>query len=254
MTHNTFIINTLTAKRGNWYEATCDDTAYFSKYNSLPEIDKEDATCSIAPNSLFKYNGSIYRLEAGGELTFCSAWEASGRLAIPNKIQINGKNTPVTRIGHIERCKYIYTNYHNDRRRKLDVDNGSVCVGAFWGSNVTECIFPPSIQEIEEIIWGPSVNLNNSAIISVLEEPSKSSLKEISFSEEEPSNLRHIGSDTFRYCHLEMGTLKLPEGLRRIGMNAFSGNFTNIICPSSLFTTNQPVVPSKFGVWPYSVL
>ena len=159
-------INTRTYKSGNWYEVTCDDTAYFSKYNNLPEIDKEDATNSITPNSLFKHDGCIYRLETGGELTFCSAWDASSRLAIPNKISINGKNIPVTRIGHIERCNYIYTNYHHDRRRKPDVYNGTVCVGAFWGSKVTECIFPPSIREIEEIIWGP---FNENAIISLLD-------------------------------------------------------------------------------------
>lgn len=224
-------INTRTYKSGNWYEVTCDDTAYFSKYNNLPEIDKEIATYSIQLNSLFKYDGCIYRLETGGEMTFCSAWDASGRLVIPNKISINGKNIPVTRIGHIERCNYIYTDYHNDRRRKPDVYNGTVCVGAFWGSKVAECIFPPSIQEIEEIIWGPC---NESAIISVLEELSKSSLKEISFSEEEQSNLRSIDSEVFRYCNLDMGTLKLPEGLRQIGKNAFSGNFTKVICPSTL--------------------
>lgn len=210
-----------------------DSRSLFYKYSRLPELSAEAENASISPNSVFKYENCIYLMESNGELTFCNTWDASGRLTIPKEIIIKGKPYPVTKIGHIEICDYEYTDYHGDRRRKPEVESGTLNVGAFYNSNVTECIFPSSIQEIEEIILGPSRKCNDD-IIRVLKSRSECKLQEIGFADDGQTALRSIGYQTFRNVDLDMGTLKLPEGLRQIDAEAFSGNFTKIICPSTL--------------------
>lgn len=228
-------------KNIDWQKATFgngnilvrDGNRLYNKYSSLPEQSAGNDNANITPNSMFKYGGCIYLMESNGELTFCNTWDASGRLTIPKEIIINGKNHPVTRIGHIEFCDYEYTDYHEDRRRKPEVTSGVVSVGAFFDSKVTECIFPSSIQEIEEIILGPSRNCNRD-IINVIKALSECKLNEIGFTDDGQSELRSIGDKTFINVHLDMGTLKLPEGLRQIGEETFCGNFTGIICPSTL--------------------
>lgn len=210
-----------------------DGTRLYEKYSSLPEQSAGIENANITPNSMFKYGGCIYLMEQNGELTFCNTWDATGRLSIPKEIIIKGEKHPVTRIGHIDICDYEYTDFRRDKRRKPIVTSGVLSVGAFFDSKVTECIFPASIREIEEIILGPSGKCN-SDIIRVLVNKSECKLQEIGFADDGQSELRSIDYNTFGNVYLDMGTLKLPEGLRQIGERAFRGNFTSIICPSTL--------------------
>ncbi|MBQ8703756.1 MAG: leucine-rich repeat domain-containing protein [Bacteroidales bacterium] len=199
----------------------------YGLFENIPDVGTENIV-SVSKGSMFTYNGCLYKLEGSGEITLLNTWDAAGRLIIPMSIQIGGKEYPVTRLGSFTRCKYTFVDYHNDKRRKPTTSEGIITVGAFWGSKVTECIIPPSIREIEEVICGGVSHYLYATL------PDKCSLKEIVFSDERPSELKTIGNATFYNCHLEMGTLKLPEGLRKIGDNAFSGDFSKIVFPSTL--------------------
>ena len=219
---------------GSSYAVSVDDSGMF---DDIPDVSSEKNQNTISKGCLFKYDNCYYKLEQNGDLTFCSTGDATGKLIIPKTISVNGEEHPVATIGTIERCRYTYTDYHNDKRKKPTEYSGTIEVGAFFGSKVTECVFPPSIREIEEIIWGPSESIEHwqvRSIIEELEEKRKSRLKRISFSEESKSELTAINSKVFSNCELDMGTLKLPEGLRQIGAEAFAGSFLKVIIPSTI--------------------
>lgn len=207
-----------------WWDAHYYDTGLFDK---IPEFDESNSVNILKGNRFF-YKKCLYQLEDYDEITFLSAGDAVGRLIIPKNISINGKDYPVTKMGSYIRCQYDITYYHGDRRRKPTNESGELLVGAFWGTKITDCVIPPSIREIEEVIWANRANTLYATL------PSEPKIKEIIFSEESPSQLRTIDNNVFYNCHFEMGTLKLPEGLRKIGSNSFCGNFTKVILPSTL--------------------
>ena len=61
----------------------------------------------------------------------------------------------------------------------------------------------------------------------------------VTFIFEEPSNLKTIGKEAFRYCNVT-GKLVLPEGLKTIGESAFAYcSYTEIVLPDSIETIGQ---------------
>lgn len=209
-------------------------------YNNIPEVKVGGGNYTIEPNSQFKYDYCYYRLESNGELVFISTGEASGRLVIPKSILINGKEHYVTQIGEMVRYNLIYTYYPgSDRRKKPKTDNYVIPLGAFFGTKVTECVFPSTLREFSgNIVWGSNVNRGSLGMDLILryDNLSKCHLKKISFSDDGTGALESIGSKVFSSCNLEMDCLRLPEGLRHIGEYAFSGKIDKIKLPSTIET------------------
>lgn len=223
----------LTFKNWNGDESKWYDDEIFE---NIPTLSDDDREYIIGINQPFKYKDSYYKLEEYGEITFCHTGDASGHLVIPKTIFINGTIYPVTKIGHITRCKNAYSTDHyvdieNEIKERI-VSYYTLEVGAFWGSEVTSCHFPSSIKEIEPIIWQNILEARESSIKKELKEVSESSLTEITF--EPQSDLTILNPYAFANVGLVMNTLTLPEGLRIIGPHAIEGTFNKIVLPSTI--------------------
>ncbi len=209
-------------------------------YDNIPELNYDGVNDAIKVNTLFKYDYCYYTLESSGELVFNSSGEASGRLVIPESIMINGKSYPVTRIGVMTRYKAKLTEYGPDRRKKPDITDVVLKYGAFFGTKVTECVFPATIRDFSgDIIYG--LEYRESVYVGALKKKGLTSvaLNKISFAENGSCQLSSIGDNLFENCYLEMDCLHIPEGVRHIGDKAFSGTFARVKLPSTIETVGR---------------